>query len=196
MTVEFPDSTGPLTALLDACVHFATHVNLLADQLRDVELTDDDAERLSDAATRAFTAVALATSLTVGLEREAGDGECPHYNVLTDAEWARLSADETAAHDRSAVYQRELQADHPGSHMSLAQSFDDRNVWLRWADRVRELVDLPPCPASNGALDDPEGCLLFRGHPGEHTFTPGVVTYGREASPKMQRRLDDLLAAE
>ncbi|MET8054062.1 hypothetical protein ABZU75_41450 [Streptosporangium sp. NPDC005286] len=61
-------------------------MNLLADQLGDVELTDDDVERLSDAATRAFTTVALATSLTVGLKREAGDGECPHYNVLTDAQ--------------------------------------------------------------------------------------------------------------
>ncbi|MFI6451944.1 hypothetical protein ACIBF6_10345 [Streptosporangium amethystogenes] len=82
---------------------FATHMNLLADQLGDVEPTNDDAERLSDAATRAFTAVALATSLTIGLEREVGDGECPHYNVLTDAEWERLSADETAVHDHSAV---------------------------------------------------------------------------------------------
>ncbi|MGW0590996.1 hypothetical protein [Streptosporangium sp. NPDC002607] len=38
--------------------------------------------------------------------------------------------------------------------------------------------------------------LFLNPDPGEHTFTPGVVTYGREASPKMQRRLDDLLAAE
>ncbi|MEU4537699.1 hypothetical protein AB0G15_22845 [Streptosporangium sp. NPDC023825] len=70
--------------------------------------------------------------------------------------------------------------------MSLAQSFGNRNVWLRWAGRVRELVELRLCLADDGSIDDPEGCLLFHGHPGEHTFVPG----GSPTAARPHRRCD------
>ncbi|MFI7641664.1 hypothetical protein [Nonomuraea sp. NPDC049400] len=183
-----------MAALIGACHRFATHVDLLADRLGAVDLSADDAERVNDAIMRAFTVTALASSLTVGLQREANEAECPHFNVLTDAEWARLSADEMAAHDRNATYLCALQPGHPGPHVSLAQSFGERDVWLRWAVGVRELGDLAPCPSSAGPADDPELCHLFDGHPGEHAFDPGAPAFSREASPEMLRRMDDLLA--
>ncbi|GAA2420324.1 hypothetical protein [Nonomuraea africana] len=118
---------------------------------------------------RAFTTVGLAGSLTIGLQRDAHEAECPHYNVLTDAEWARLSID-LGAHERNSQATR-------ARTLSLAQSFADRDTWLRWADRgVRELVDLPPCLAEDGPVDDPERCLLFEGHPGKHSFDPSRST--------------------
>ncbi|GAA2812791.1 hypothetical protein [Nonomuraea dietziae] len=192
MTAESPNSADPITALLIACDRFHSHVTLLADQLRDVELGDEDAERVHEAVHRTFTTVGLVGSLTVGLQRDADEAECPHYNVLSDAEWARLSVD-LGAHERKLAYECELQPGHPGPHLSLAQSFADRDTWLRWVDRgVRKLVDLPPCLAEDGPVDDPERCLLFDGHPGKHSFDPDVVEFGREASPEMQHRMDDL----
>ncbi|GAA2699265.1 hypothetical protein [Nonomuraea recticatena] len=72
--------------MLIACDRFHTHVALLAERLHEVELTDEDAGRIEEAIGRVFTTVALAGSLTIGLQREASDAACPHYNVLTDAE--------------------------------------------------------------------------------------------------------------
>ncbi|MEU6741364.1 hypothetical protein [Streptosporangium sandarakinum] len=120
MTAELPNSADPLAELLTACDRFNTHVTLLIDQLRDVELTDEDDERIYDTVHRTFTAVALASSLTIGLQRDAHEAECPHYNVVTEAEWARLSADR--AHERNLTYECELQPGHPGPHLSLVQS--------------------------------------------------------------------------
>ncbi|MEU4332420.1 hypothetical protein [Nonomuraea dietziae] len=117
---------------------------------------------------RAFSALALAVG--GGLQRDVGAEACPHYNVLNDLEWGQLASRPYAAHESKAAYGCELQADHPGPHMALAQSFDGYEAWLRWAVRSRELVDLTPCEASDGPVDDPELCLLFNGHPGPHTF--------------------------
>ncbi|MBB3733743.1 hypothetical protein [Nonomuraea dietziae] len=113
MTAESPNSADPITALLIACDRFHSHVTLLADQLRDVELGDEDAERVHEAVHRTFTTVGLVGSLTVGLQRDADEAECPHYNVLSDAEWARLSVD-LGAHERKLAYECELQPGHPG----------------------------------------------------------------------------------
>jgi hypothetical protein len=64
MTAEPPDNADPIAALLIACDRFHTHVTLLADQLRNVELSDEDAERAQEAVRRAFTTVGLIGSLT------------------------------------------------------------------------------------------------------------------------------------
>ncbi|MFB9631625.1 hypothetical protein [Nonomuraea helvata] len=168
----------PVAALIGACHHFATHIDVLADQLSAVGvvgLSADDAERVSDAITRAFTATSLASALTVGLRRACDDDECPHSNMLTDAEWARLTAGRIAVNARKATYSCELEPGHPGPHMSLAQSYGEHDTWIRWADGARELVDLALCPSSVILADDPEPCLLFDGHPGNHSYDRGAV---------------------
>ncbi|MEV1179326.1 hypothetical protein, partial [Nonomuraea sp. NPDC049784] len=100
------DAVTPVTALVDACRHFATHVRLLADQLGAAELSDDDVELVHNAVHQVFTAAGLAAALATGLQRHAGEQDCPHYNVLTDAEWAPLS--EGGGRERKAVYGCEL----------------------------------------------------------------------------------------
>ncbi|MGW4965593.1 hypothetical protein ACWEPL_50940 [Nonomuraea sp. NPDC004186] len=69
-------------------------------------------------------------------------------------------------------------------------------VWLRWERGLRELTGLAPCPAADDPADDPERCLLFGGHPGDHSFDRAVVIAGihSEASPEMPARMDALLA--
>ncbi|MGV9383943.1 hypothetical protein ACWDRB_49565 [Nonomuraea sp. NPDC003707] len=59
-------------------------------------------------------------------------------------------------------------------------------VWLRWEHGLRELTGLAPCPAAGDPADDPEECLLFGGHPGEHSFDRAVLIAGirSEASPR------------
>ncbi|MFI6744098.1 hypothetical protein ACIBI9_65510 [Nonomuraea sp. NPDC050451] len=193
MTADHGQGADVANALQNACERFATHLTLLNDQLRGVELTEDDQERIEVSATRAFTAVVLVSAMTKGTAREAeGDGTCPHFNALTDAEWAGLQsmADRTAVPNRSVVYECELEAGHPGPHLALAQAWcGDDDVWPRLERAVRELTGLAPCPAAgepaDDLADDPEESLLFDGHPGEHSFDRAVVIAGirSEASP-------------
>ncbi|MET7338447.1 hypothetical protein [Nonomuraea sp. NPDC005650] len=104
---------------------------------------------------------------------------CPHYNVLTDAEWARLTADKAAAHGRNATCLCESAPGHPGPHLAPAQSYGNRDTWIRRVDGVREPVDLAHCLAAgipaDDLADDPEPCHLFDGHPGSHSFDPGAA---------------------
>ncbi|MFI9597711.1 hypothetical protein [Nonomuraea sp. NPDC052265] len=132
------------------------------------------------------------------MERGEDDGACDHFNALTDAEWAGLqsSANRTAVHNRDPVYVCELEPQHPGPHMALAQVWaggDD--VWLCWDRALRKLVTLPHCPAETGPVDEPDECLLFADHPGAHTFERAVAIEGirREASPEILARMEALL---
>lgn len=173
------DTVAPVTALVDACRHFATHVRLLADQLGAIELSDDDVELVHDAVHQVFTAAGLAAAVATGLQRHTGEQDCPHYNVLTDAEWALLA--EGGRHERKAVYGCELQPGHPGAHAAHVQVLPgpDRFVWIRWDLRARELLTLPPCPAERADphpdprspyADEPARCKLFEGHVGPHRY--------------------------
>ncbi|WP_433259450.1 hypothetical protein ACQPYK_50290 (plasmid) [Streptosporangium sp. CA-135522] len=168
-----------MTALVNACERFATHVDLLADQLSEVALNTDGVELVNAAVHRVFTAAGLAAGLTTGLQRHPRKTtECQHYNVLTDAEWAPLT--DCGGHARKPVYECELQPGHPGAHVSHVQILPepDRFIWIRWDSRTRELVVLPPCSAectdpTPGTLygpDDPTPCLLFEHHVGPHRY--------------------------
>lgn len=172
------DDGAAVTALVDACRLFAAHVGLLADHLRAVRLSTGDVQRIREALHRVHTAAGLAAVLTIGVRHRAREGQCPHYNALTDAEWAPL-AEGVIADDRSAVYGCGLQKGHTGAHVTHAQSVADRDreawlhVWLRWDDHTRELVVLPPCPVVDHSADpedEDEPCLLFEGHVGAHDF--------------------------
>ncbi|MDP9869393.1 MULTISPECIES: hypothetical protein [Streptosporangium] len=125
------EGTDPVTAPAIASEHFATHVNLLADQLGKVELNADGVELVNAAVHRAFTAAGLAAGLTIGLQRHTRDTECPHYNVITDAEWAPLT--DGGGHMRKPAYECELQPGHPGPHMAHVQIIPepDRFIWKR-----------------------------------------------------------------
>ncbi|MEV4362998.1 hypothetical protein [Nonomuraea sp. NPDC049625] len=73
-------------------------------------------------------------------------------------------------------------------------------VWLRWERGLRELTGLAPCPVAgdpaDDPADDPEKCLLFGGHPSDHSFDRAALIAGihSEASPEMPARMDALLA--
>ncbi|TDC82513.1 hypothetical protein E1292_50265, partial [Nonomuraea deserti] len=147
------DAVAPVAALVDACRHFATHVRLLADRLGVAELSDDDVQSVHDAVHQVFTAAGLAGALATGLQRHTSEQDCPHYNVLTDAEWAPLA--ESGRHERKVVYGCELQPGHAGAHAAHVQLLPglDRSVWIRWDIRSREFVTLPPCPAERADPD-------------------------------------------
>lgn len=94
---------------------------------------------------------------------------------------AELSAEEVrhleqlpdAAHKVETPLDCELEAGHPGPHVSLAQA-DDRgtdgltNWWLRWSDHSREWAHDSTCDSENG--DASELCLLPDSHEGVHSW--------------------------
>ncbi|GAA2413370.1 hypothetical protein [Nonomuraea africana] len=52
--------------------------------------------------------------------------------------------------------------------------------------RVAQIVEM-----LGERLDNPELCLLFDGHPGSHPFEDDMPSFGRQASPNLQRKMDD-----
>ncbi|MEU7002648.1 hypothetical protein [Nonomuraea sp. NPDC046570] len=57
------EAVSPVTALAGACERFATHVQLLADQLAAAQLSPDDIEQVQAAVHRAVNAAVLTTGL-------------------------------------------------------------------------------------------------------------------------------------
>ncbi|MET9250264.1 hypothetical protein [Nonomuraea sp. NPDC003709] len=178
MTADYDawDGTDPLTALLDASRHYAIHVRLLIDQLAEARLGADDVGRVEDAMCEVAEAAALAVAVTMGLRRHVRREVCPHYNLLTDAEWAPARDGALA---RGRAYGCELQPGHPGLHTAQFQEspVTRRGEWLRWGraaggEAVRELVDLPYCSALWRGADprglDDETCGLPAEHVGAH----------------------------
>lgn len=173
MAAPHGQAVDAVAALTRACEHFATHVRLLADQLAAAELSPDDVERAGHAVHQVAAAAGLAAAVTTGLRRHTGPQACPHYNVLTDAEWAPLG-DGPGAVGRQPAYECWLQPGHPGPHAAHVQEPAEtyRGVWLRWDGATRELVDLAYCPArlhgeQPGGTDD-ECCDLYAEHAGAH----------------------------
>ncbi|MGI5271737.1 hypothetical protein ACQEUU_21465 [Nonomuraea sp. CA-218870] len=111
--------TDPVTALVDACRHFATHIDLLADQLGAARLSADDIEHVTDAVHGVFDAAGLAAGLTIGLQRHAIEEQCVHYTPLTDAEWAPLAE---GANMRNTFYGCGLRPGHAGPHVAHVQA--------------------------------------------------------------------------
>jgi hypothetical protein len=169
----FAEDFGPVAALAGACEVFATHVELLADQLHGADLSDDDIALVNRSLYRAVSATWLAGAMTVGLRMPTSAQECPHFNVVTDAEWIPL-AQGTGCIQRSDPYACVLEPGHDGPHTSVLQEMRHTGlpVWLSWSGREREVVSLPSCPYSFPGADprgvDDEACKAPDGHPGEH----------------------------
>ncbi|GAA3192185.1 hypothetical protein GCM10010486_71600 [Nonomuraea roseoviolacea subsp. carminata] len=108
-------------------------------------------------------AAQLAATLTVGrYGRPPLDG-CPHFNTITNAEWALL---EKRGNDRRPLLPCELEPGHADRHSSLAQVVADRWIRVHWDNHVRELVELPYCPAVDAVADSLGGhepCTLVDG---------------------------------
>lgn len=56
-------------------------------------------------------------------------------------------------------------------HYGLLAEIDEYGtaLWLRWQGAVTDMVVLQDCPASSAGPDG-QGCCLFTGHPGQHTW--------------------------
>ncbi|WP_343951433.1 hypothetical protein [Nonomuraea longicatena] len=169
----FAEDVGAVLALAGACEGFATHVELLADRLAGADLSDDDVALVNRSLYRAVSATWLAGAMTVGLRMPVSAQECPHFNVVTDAEWIPLAIG-AGCFQRDDPYACVLEPGHDGAHASILQEVQGtgRPVWLRWSGRDREVVSLPPCPYSFPGADprgvDDEACKAPDGHPGEH----------------------------
>jgi hypothetical protein len=107
--------------------------------------------------------------------------------LLTDAELAELAAIPQPANELETQLWCELEAEHPGPHLTLGQASGDIEWWLRWGLGGRDLVVLVPCSAEG----DDHVCTLPLGHPGGHSFElePGG---GRTPSLDNQRVLEEL----
>ncbi|MGP3919963.1 hypothetical protein [Nonomuraea sp. 10N515B] len=121
---------------------------------------------MAEAIQRVVNAAGMAAALTVGRQRHMPEAACPHYNVLTDAEWGPLSG-KYVANERKLAYGCELQPGHAGPHMSevqLVPADPDQFVWIRWTDRQRELIALAPCQAEyvSDRAEDPTVCTMSR----------------------------------
>ncbi|MEV4094493.1 hypothetical protein [Streptosporangium saharense] len=166
-----PDSVIELAML---CETFSTRVAALADELAKADLSGDDLVLINTCLRKAASSSWLVGAVTFGLERRAPEGRCPHFNVVTTAEWIRLfHGDESA---RMESYECDLEAGHPGSHVSpvFQVRYAPHPVWIRWSGRDRELVELASCPvdrigAHPNGVDD-EACGLPEGHVGRHWY--------------------------
>lgn len=102
-------------------------------------------------------------------------GRCTVTITLTSNE---IDVCETVPHPLHVTLQElqcELEQQHPGAHLALAQSGGGEHandLWMRWAPGGRNLVTLDSCPLRDRE-DDPGGnnpCLLPAGHVGVHSF--------------------------
>ncbi|MFD3354630.1 hypothetical protein [Streptomyces fradiae] len=64
----------------------------------------------------------------------------------------------------------ELGEEHGGEHAQFCRDDDASGgaVWFRWGGLGGWLVRLPWCGVAGGA--DGDACMLFRGHPGAHSW--------------------------
>jgi len=64
----------------------------------------------------------------------------------------------------------ELAAGHEDSHVAFAVAARGGNQlwWLRWAERLRDLVQIDLCEGEDA--DERDVCLLPHGHRGPHSF--------------------------
>lgn len=63
----------------------------------------------------------------------------------------------------------DLSRDHPSLHASLqAETWPHEFIWFRWRNRLRDISRGTDDGCDEGGDDFVIGCLLFKGHPGEH----------------------------
>ncbi|HZD71235.1 MAG TPA: hypothetical protein VFA45_20735 [Actinomycetes bacterium] len=97
---------------------------------------------------------------------------CGERTVFTSAELDALDAKGGGYHVLEDGYGCELESGHPGSHLFLAQAYDDGELWLSWNGEHRELLQLGPCEAET----DGWVCELPAGHYGRHSSEDDVQT--------------------
>lgn len=102
---------------------------------------------------------------------------CPVITMLTVQELGHLNRIENPANELQPVNWCALGPGHDGPwHYAEVQGggvAGDQEWWLRWNDRSREVLVLPGCEAKGTITDDdedPQVCLLFADHPGDHGF--------------------------
>jgi len=93
---------------------------------------------------------------------------------LADDQVAWLSERRFPAHEVRPYPYCELEMGHREPHAALGQQGDGVEWWVRWTLAASEIVKVRACPAqTQGIIDEddgPDGCLLFEGHPGSHSF--------------------------
>ena len=97
---------------------------------------------------------------------------CPAWTLLDAAQVAWLAGLPGAKRRVPVDRYCELEAGHRGSHASLGQLRGERGWWILWRESAIPTIErLEPCPGDGEQpLDRDEVCLLFKGHPGCHTF--------------------------
>jgi hypothetical protein len=100
---------------------------------------------------------------------------CPSEVTLTPDEIGQLEPLPEPLFALETQLRCELQAQHRGPHLALAQASGWDGRWMRWADGHRDLAVIRGhCPAEQGGtadrIDGQVPCELPPGHPGCHRF--------------------------
>ncbi|MEU6482409.1 hypothetical protein [Streptomyces sp. NPDC046887] len=84
---------------------------------------------------------------------------------------------EAAERDMDRSVQCQLGAHGDGEHFGLLDDEQEYGtaLWLRWRGEQSSLAVLADCPAV-GSGPGKEGCGLFAGHGGPHTWESGAAT--------------------
>lgn len=109
---------------------------------------------------------------------------CGDEIVLTDDELTELAAIPDPANELETHLACELEAGHPGPHLTQGQASGDLEWWLRWEAGRRELVVLEPCPAE---CEDGTVCTLPLDHPSGHSFELAEEITGRTPAVHVQQ---------
>jgi hypothetical protein len=111
---------------------------------------------------------------------------CPATTDVTVGEWKRLVALRDPLDPVQLDLTCELAAGHQDSHVAFAVAAFSGNQlwWLRWAERLRDVVQLDLCEAEvAGSLDV---CLLPHRHRGPHSFEiQPVQEPGGDSAPSL-----------
>ncbi|MFH8684447.1 hypothetical protein [Streptomyces lydicus] len=96
---------------------------------------------------------------------------CTHWRRVP-LDLVREARERSAAEGVDRAVQCQLASHDDGGHCGLLDDLGEYGtaLWLRWLGRTEvELVVLPDCPVVAPGPDG-EGCCLFAGHTGRHTW--------------------------
>ncbi|MFJ9470431.1 hypothetical protein [Streptomyces caniferus] len=98
---------------------------------------------------------------------------CAHWRRLPLV-LAREARGRLASGCVDTAIQCQLCAHESGEHYGLLDDLEyGTALWFRWGGADEELVVLQDCPVA-GQGPDGEGCCLFAGHAGQHTWEDTV----------------------
>jgi hypothetical protein len=101
------------------------------------------------------------------------DERCPARIELSDTQVQWLENRPYPAHQVRRDHDCALEFGHEGPHGDLGQQGDEVEWWVRWTLISSEIEQIEICPAIRAELDEygeDVVCLLFKGHPGRHSF--------------------------